>query len=414
METMKANLPISMITRLSYLGGYLFLSNSKLMGFIDYHQHAKTKEFIPVGVSMSAYFIVQPILIKNRQTGRRIFGGHKEQVLNGFSSRRAKQLFMRRRLGEYRKYFNDSLYDRAKLHDRERDKTLRNLLLQPRQADIFYFALKGNQVNIYSHQKLYKSFSVNLLKFDTSRKSSSGLSYFEKLQRRSRTKRDTREGVSMEERMRLVNSNAELKKAYFKCVFEKHGAHWAYSESMPDYLFVVVYNCDEFLEEIIKEQNLNKRNRNWFYEKQIFKYIIDKLEKSPKRREEAKIITFEIIFNQILSVQIIGENKSALESPSRLRFFKNYRNLIVIISGPLPARSAPGPKKLKLLIKKFDKYNGFLNAYERELDFAECERPYYDILYSFKKNKGREDLEKNRSRRDPFESEPPEGRCLAS
>lgn len=407
---MKVDLPISAIKRLVYLEEYLFLSNSRSLGFIDFGEHAGVKEYTPVDINVASYWIVQPILIKNYDSGKRGRESQSDLFQRNFSSPNAKKVFMRKILRDYSLYFNDTFYDKAESFSKDNMSTRKQLHSDQKHANIFYFALKGNQVDVYSQHKLYKSISINLLRFGSGRKGSATPGYIKRLSKQAPQSADEQTETSDSQRAKLVSTNAEVKSAYFKCVFEKHGSFWSYSESMPDFVFVVVHDCDEFLNEIIKERESNKTNRNWLYEKKVFGKIISNLKKSRhKRKEQSKILTFEVVSNQVLSVQLVGDNKNALDSPGQLRFFRNFRNLIVMVFVTKPDGESKAPARVRVLVKQFDKYNGFKSVYDKRLEFSECDRPFYDILYRFKRNQGRTDLEKTRGRYYYFRDAQSEG-----
>ena len=405
---MMTNLPVQTISRVAYLKGYLFLSNSKTLGFIDNHEHAKHKKFIQTSIDVSSYLIVQPVLIKGLGSTGGSVKNRKQKLLDNFSSLKAKKLYTTKRLREYRRHFNDSLYDKAKSQSKDRKRVLRHILSERSHGDLFYFALKGSQVDVYSQHKLYKSFSVNLLRFDSGRKGPVTLDFLRSFVGDDSRQEDARQQVSDLQRARVVNSNAEVKTAYFKCIFEKHGAFWSYNESMPDYLFVLMYNCDEFLDEVVREKSQKAGSREGSQEKSLFKRVIRKIRDNLQPKQQAKILTFELVSNQILSVQLIGETKNLLEWPGQLRFFRNFRSLIVAVFA-VQAGTGQSGSRVKLLVKKFDKYGGFQRVYEKALGFSECDKPHYDILYAYKKNKGKADLEREKGGYHYFREAAPGG-----
>ena len=85
------------------------------------------------------------------------------------------------------------------------------------------------------------------------------------------------------------------------------------------------------------------------------------------------------------------------ENFGTLKLFKSYRNYLVavfLVDKARDFKTTVQPSHLRVIVKKFDKYKGFTTEFDKRLFFKECTFPFYDLLFSYKKDLGEKLVEK--------------------
>lgn len=398
---MKLNFPISIVSEIIYLQKYMFFKSSKTLGLIDYREQTKTKKYIPINIDIMLYTIVHPIIIKDIYTSIRS-KKNKHEIIEEENEKNTEN--MQKDEKDYSKYFDDSMYEtRAKSN--EEIKNIFNIGFESKHNhDIFIFTLKGNQIHLYSEKKLFKTISIGYVRFNSQAQKKKRIRgnwidiLHENLSRSSGNKNNKfSSNKTMNENFNFNNllfSNAKLKEIYFECLFKKNGLFTSYHESMPKYLFVIIYDCDDLILEYAEKQGKKSDD----IEKKVNggNYFNDLIGKSNKQDNKIKVLTFEIFSGQVLSIDII-KSKAIFELPGILRLFKNFKNILVkIIFIESDSNKEEFENFIRIQLFTFDKYNGFIMIYQKDFNFFECSVPYYDILYTYTKGKGEEDLKKYR------------------
>lgn len=254
--------------------------------------------------------------------------------------------------------------------------------------NLFFLAVTHQSVHVYSQTKMIKSFNFSLPRFKGSAQKRRG--------------DDNDESTQQESDDSLINPglNARNHDSFIRCVFKKNQIQSAYHESLPQYMFMLIYNCDELLN--LRKEKKQQQTSGIYAKGSFLKKYLEKLsEEENSIFNKLKILTFEIFSEQFLSVDLLSNVEDNLESYGQMRLFKSFRNLLVVVYYMRPGKSRSFKKRfpsLKLVIKRFDKYNGFLTILDRKLNFSECKVPFYDVLYSYKKGVGRKRFERERGK----------------
>ena len=366
---MKMNLPISLITKSVYFHNSIFIFTSTILGFIDFSDHLKTKEFITVRIPITNYVTIQPVILENYSSNflkdNDIINEH---LIKG--RYRANQ--------EKKDLFSDSWLNKG-FESSSTGISLEMIQQIQNNKNLYFLAISNKSVDVYSQTKMIKSFNFLLPKFKTN------------LPQGKTYKENDQENQKFEIK-RDKNKNNE---SYMNCVFKKHGVFTSYHESSPQYIFILINNCDYLLSKNKKKEKVPETSRN----QTSLEQYIQKLSENQEYLNKLKILTFEIFSDQFLSVDLLTNVDDNIENYGKMRLFKNFRQyLVVVYRIKVNKQMIKKNSYLKLLIKKFDKYNGFITILNKNFLFDECKIPFYDILYTYKKGSGQKKFERERGK----------------
>jgi hypothetical protein len=370
MEELKIDLPKSLLVDSKYFRTFLFLFTSTTFGYINFSEEIKTKEFIKIGISLNDYIIVQPVFLKDYQGVNNEF---KDKV-NSFRKNSTK---------DNRKDPYDDPFLEVKKS--ENSTKISNEIIQKLKGNnnLYFIAIKPWGIDLYSQTNLIKSFSLSIPEFKNNVSISKTYTDDALDENISRELSETKEDIDELTTRQSLTKNID----YFECIFKKKGINSSYHESLPQYMFIIIYNCkDLFISE--KFQNLLNKN-----DKESQNEIKDQIDKFKKEYpNKLKIMVLEILSDQFISIESLINIENNLENHGKIRLFKNFREYIVIVY-------KPNPKKFQrtyvhVIIKQFDKYQGFKVILDKKLFFSECATPFYDILYYYNKNSGEKKFEK--------------------
>lgn len=374
LEEMKINMPKSLLLTTRYFQTYLFLYTSTTFGYINFAEEVKNKQFVRIAVPPNDFAVVQPIFLKNFHQ-------------NPFSDSRPRDWARRSRAGDQKKDFYDDSFLEGGLAEDSAKVTMEMLQKIKGQEHLFFVAIKPWKIDLFSQTSLIKSFPLVVPDFDPeiSKKKKFDTEAVKKT--RERKLREQKNHLEELSRRQRIKSSSD----FFHCKFKKRGLHSTYHESLPQYMFVLVYNCQElfrkktggdFLEKrktLEDEQYYDPRKNFDLYKNQIY--------------NQFKIATIEILSDQFVLINSLVNIENKLENYGQIRLFKNFREYLVVVFKPRLRQFKR--HSVRVMVKQFDKYNGFKTVLDRKLHFYECSTPFYDILYSYNKNSNEKEREKN-------------------
>jgi hypothetical protein len=370
LEEMKMNLPISLITKSIYFHNSIFIFTSTILGFIDFSDHLKTREFITVRIPITNYVSIQPVILENYSSN---FNKDNDIIQEHITQRKVKAN------KEKKDLFTEAFLDKS-IHSYKTGISLEMIQQIKNNKNLYFLAISNNSIDVYSQTKMIKSFNYFLPKFKTT------------LQQGKKYKESDVEYSRMYSKKDKSRNN----ETYMNCIFKKNGIFSTYHESSPQYMFILIYNCDYLIQKNTPKKIEENTCQN---ESFLSRYIKNMSDNIQTYGNKIKILTFEIFSDQFLSVDLLTNIEDNIESYGKMRLFKNFREFLVIVYKVKMIKHI-GRKKshLKLVIKKFDKYNGFKSILDKNLDFDECENPFYDILYTYKKGSGKQKFERKRGK----------------
>jgi hypothetical protein len=370
-EEMKINLPTSLVNQSIYFQNFLFMFTSTTFGFIDFSDKVKTREFIPIQIPVNEYLVIQPIVIKNYHhqfQDERDFTDSDTSRPKGNREREKKDL--------YEELWLDGTLAKNSELSLEMIKKLNN------NKSLYFVGMTYKSIHIYSQTRLLKTFNFYLPKFKNKSPELNVKKKFSDEDDESNQKessKNSNEGQS--------STDVQSEERLLKCAFEKNGVHSTYHESLPQFMFVLIYNCDDLSKSKNAKSNMesNQEEASLFEEYMNSMGSLDEL-----FYNKLKILTFEIISDQFLWVDTVNNVEDNLESYGELKLFKNFGEYLVsvfLITPPKKPKSGAS-SFLHLVVKEFNKHRGFGTILSKHLNFLECKVPFYDILYSYKKDQG--------------------------
>lgn len=370
-EEMKTNLPTSLINRSIYFQTFLFLFTSTTFGFIDFADRVKTREFIPIKIPVNEYILIQPILIKNY---------HHDNNLEIETKRTQPSKKNKGRDREQKDLYAEPWLDGGLSSNTE--VSLEMLKKLQNNKNLFFLGVTPKSILVFSQTKLLKSFNFYLPKFKP-------LKSYIKIQKEYADDPESGKSEPNEEAKKEQSPGFDLNNEdkHLACIFKRKGLYSTYHESLPQYLFMLIYNCEDQEKRKHESPDGNfQKNEELSQDSQIFSSV-DHL-------NQLKILTFEIISDQFLWVDTVNNIDDNLESYGEMRLFKNFRHYLVSVFGVDSGETIGGKvSQVHVLVKKFDRHSGFLTVLSKQLNFQECAVPYYDILYSYKKDEGQKKFE---------------------
>ena len=361
---------------------FLFVYTSTTFGYINFSEEVKSKEFIKIRIPLNDYLIIQPIFLKEySQAGLSI--DPREKFKDNMKKART--------INNKKDDFDDPFLEGGVTED-EAELTIEMIKKLKFKDDLFFLGVQSTRLDLYSQTNLVKSFPLVIPKFKASLNKSKdfsedGMKRHEQDHILNKQILETNEVLlEMKEKQEMKNNDE-----FIQCLFQKNGVYSTYHESLPQYMFLLVYNCHEvFMNQ--KYQTLLKQNkdRNSDYIENIKQNINIFREKI---YNQMKVLTLEIFSDQFISIETLINIENNLENYGKIKLFKNFREYLVIVYKPY--KITKGKKfYLRIIIKKFDKYNGFKNVVDKKLYFNECSTPFYDILYYYEKKSGEKKFEK--------------------
>lgn len=377
LEEFQINMPKSLIGHSQYFQTLLFLHSSTSFGYINFDDEVKTKEFISIAIPINNYLVTQPILLKDYETFNSGMNSsenktHSKKTKNNYSlTNEHKDPFQNMFLNE------DLTKAKSSNSSNEASKHLKS------KSDVFFLAISTGKVDIYSKTNLVKSFALTIPNFKTIKNKAV---MFEEDTLDLKEKQETLD-KEIEEAQELISEMNQFEKVkndprYQECLFQKNGFYSTYHESLPKYMFFLVYNClDIFLNQRYQDILKKKDDEDHMFLKDI-KASITIMRQN--LYNQIKIVPLEIFSNQFISVDSLTNIENNLENYGKIRLFKNFREYLVIVYRSQMSKESAAT--IRVVVKKFDKYSGFHNVLNKKLFFNECQAPFYDILYKYKKN----------------------------
>jgi hypothetical protein len=283
---------------------------------------------------------------------------------------------------EHKDPFNDIFLNNS-LNKNKSTMTLEMMKRLKSKNNLYFLAISPKKIDFYSKTHFIKTFSIDLPNFKEKKMKNINFAEdrimkpFEK-QKLEKEIDEAEELIEHMEHYQKVKNNEK----FLECLFTKNGKFATYHESLPNYMFFLVYNCfDIFLSQKYKDL-LDEKKDHKDHSLNDIKKDIQQIRHN--LYNQVKIVSLEISSNQFISVDSLINIENTIENYGKIQMFKNFKDYIIIVY-----RSFNSNKiffNIRIVIKKFDKYSGFKTILNKQLYFHECETPFYDILYKYKKN----------------------------